>query len=353
MASNYSKKVKGLKRGANMAGKLHKYFFWILLGFLALVSGSAYLYWKLERGGEGSVFEALWTILFTLIGQGEFANTPHTIVGRVIVFALSIVGISVLGVVLSEVLTRVMKYNLKNMLGLNACRYEGHTIFCGWNGRAELVLKELAASGRQVAVLTRAKPAELSHYDVFFVAGEPTNEARLIQAGIEKAESAIVFAEPQPGLTNDDLDAHTVLTALAVESLRPEIYTVVELLDPANERHARRTHVDDIVYCESTLADIVAACASQQGISSFIGDILTYSDRGSALRAADIEPQWENRSTGELFAAMQADGELPLGVMTPDASSGAERWRHEINPPASRPVRLPMRVVFISKNKGK
>lgn len=353
MALNYSKKVKGLKRGANMAGKLHKYFLWILLGFLALVSGSAYLYWKLERSGEGSIFEALWTILFTLIGQGEFANNPHTMVGRVIVFVLSIFGISVLGVVLSEVLTRVMKYNLKNMFGLNMCRYEGHTILCGWNGRAGLVVKELIASGQQVAVLTRVKPAELSHYDVFFVAGEPTNSARLLQAGIEKAESAIIFAEAQQGLTNDDIDAHTVLTALAVESLRPEIYTVVELLDRANERHARRANVDDVVYCKSTLADIVAACASQQGISSFISDILTYSDSGSALHAADIEPQWENRTIGELFAAMQNDGELPLGIMTPDVSSGTERWSHKINPPASTSIKLPMRVVFISKNSGK
>ncbi|MGI6075003.1 MAG: NAD-binding protein [Pyramidobacter sp.] len=353
MASNYSKKVKRLKRGANLASRLHKYFFWILAGFLALVFGSAYLYWKLERGGEGSVFEALWTILFTLIGQGEFANNPHTVAGRVIVFVLSVIGISVLGVVLSEVLTRVMKYNLKSMLGLNMCHYKGHTVLCGWNARAELVLKELLASGQQVAVLYPTKPAQLSHYEAFFVAGEPTSDVRLIQAGIERAESAIVFAEPRPGLTSDDVDAQTVLTALAVESLCPEVYTVVELLNPANARHARRAHVDDIVYCESTLADIVATCTSQPGISSFISDILTYSDSGSALRAADIDPQWEGKRVGDLFAAMQSDGELPLGIMTPEVSCGTEHWSHEMNPPASTPVKLPMRVVFISKNTGK
>ncbi len=349
MAQNYAKRVKGLKRGTNMAGKLHKYFFRILLGFLVMIFGSTYLYWKLERGGEGSVFEALWTILFTLIGQGEFANNPSTLVGRIIVFTLSIVGISLLGVVLSEVLTRIMKSNLKNMLGLNVCKYSGHTILCGWNGRAELVLKELAAAGTQAAVISPTKPAALAHSDVFFVAGEPTSTERLIQAGIERAESAIIFAEKAPGLTNDDVDAHTVLTALAVETLRPEIYTVIELLNPKNERHARRAHVDDIVFCERTLAGIVATCSSQQGISSFVSDVLCYSDGGASLRAADIAAEWDGKTAGALFASMRAEGDLPLGLMMPDSTSAAsERWLHSINPPDDTVIKLPMRAVFIA-----
>lgn len=350
MAQNYAKRVKGLKRGAKFAGKLHRYFFWIFLAFGVLLFGSTYLYWKLERGGQGSLPEALWTILFTLIGQGEFASHPQTMVGRVIVFVLSIVGISLLGVVLSELLARVMKYNIKNMMGLNRCKYKGHAILCGWNGRAELVLKELIASGKQVAVLTPVKPAALSRYDAFFVAGEPTSEERLIQAGIENAESAIVFAERADGMSDDEVDANTVLTALALEALRREIYTVIELLNPANERHARRTGVDDVVFCERTLADIVAASASQRGISSFISDILCYSDDGSALHAADVDPRWEGRTTGELFNALLKEGDLPLGVMTPVTNAASERWEHEVNPPADRPVVLPMRVVFISRN---
>ena len=42
MAQNYSKRVKGLKRGTKYASKLHKYFIWILLAFVILVFGSTY-----------------------------------------------------------------------------------------------------------------------------------------------------------------------------------------------------------------------------------------------------------------------------------------------------------------------
>ncbi len=350
MAQNYAKKVKAVKRGKSVAGKLHKYFIWILLAFLAMIIGSAYLFWKLERGGEGSFLEALWTILFTLIGQGEFADNPRTLIGRMIVFTLSIIGISLLGVVLSEILTRIMKKNLRNMLGLNTCKYSGHTILCGWNGRAELVLKELESAGTKAAVITTTKPAALERSDVFFVAGEPTSNDRLIQAGIKRAESAIIFAQKFPGLSDDDVDAHTVLTALAVESLRSEIYTVAELLNPENERHARRAHVDDIIFCERTLGGIVAACSSQQGISSFITDILTYSDGGASLHANDITEEWNGKTAGELFASMQADGALPLGLMTLDEKADTELWQHRINPPEDTVIQIPMRVVFISND---
>ncbi len=350
MAQNFAKKVKAVKRGKSVAGKLHKYFIWILLAFLVMILGSTFLFWKLERGGEGSFLEALWTILFTLIGQGEFADNPHTLIGRMIVFTLSIIGISLLGVVLSEILTRIMKQNLRSILGLNTCKYSGHTILCGWNGRAELVLKELASAGTEVAVITPTKPTALDHSDVFFVAGEPTSNERLIQAGIKNAESAIIFAQKSPGLSNDDVDAHTVLTALAVESLCPEIYTVAELLNPENERHARRAHVDDVIFPERTLAGIVAACSSQQGISSFITDILTFSDGGASLHASDIAEEWNGKTVGELFASMRAEGDLPLGLMTLDEKAETELWQHRINPPADMVLQTPMRVVFISND---
>lgn len=335
-----------MKRGANVAGKLRKYFIWILLALLLMVVGSAWMYWKWECGGQGSLTEALWTILFTLIGQGEFANNPTTLVGRMIIFALSIVGISLLGVVLSEVLTRIMKYNLKGLLGLHACDFTGHTILCGWNPRAEMVLRELSAAGTQVAVITPTKPTALSRYDAFFVAGEPSDPERLRQAGIEKASSAVIFAEWTQGLSADDVDAKTVLTALAVESMRPGISTVAELFNPTSMKHAKNAGVDDVVCMTKTLADVTALCASQPGIGSFLADVLRFSDDGSSFRAADIGAEWNGKTVGELFASLRMGGALPLGVMTPDGG----RWNHQVNPPADMVIALPMRVVEIARN---
>ncbi len=350
MGTKYTKTVKGMKRGKNLSSKLHRYFIWILLLLITMIFGSAYLYWSLESAGKGSFADALWTVVFTLIGQGEFAKSPNSIIGKVIVFLLSVVGISLLGVVLSEVLARVMKYSMRGMLGLNSCKYEGHTLLCGWNGRSELVLKELLSSGQKVAVIAQQKPAVLSHYDAFFIAGEATNEKILKQAGIDQAESAVVFAESTQGLSVNDIDSRTVLTALALESLRPEIYSVIELLNPKNECHARRAHVDDIIFCDRMLANVVASCASQKGISAFVNDILSHSDNGSALCAKTIDESWEGRPIGGLFEALRSEGCLPVGIMTPGTATATEEWIHEINPAPQKIISLPMRAIFIAPN---
>lgn len=82
VGTKYTKTVKGMKRGKNLSSKLHRYFIWILLLLITMIFGSAYLYWSLESAGKGSFADALWTVVFTLIGQGEFAKSPNSIIGR-------------------------------------------------------------------------------------------------------------------------------------------------------------------------------------------------------------------------------------------------------------------------------
>ena len=325
MARKYAKTVKALKRGKNAAGKLHRYFLPLLAGFLALIIGSAYLYWKLERGGEGTLGGAVWTIMFTLIGQGEFAENPSTPAGRVIVFLLSIIGISMLGVVLSELLARVMKYNIKSILGLNECRYRGHTIICGWNTHADLIIRELTATGHKVALIAPAKPDGAKEIDAFFVAGDPSDDEKLKQAGIENADTAIILSQPAEGLSADEIDARTILTGLAVETLRRETYTVAELINPSNAQHAEHAGIDDTVFAQKIIADITATAASQQGITSFIADLLTES--GSRLCTGEIDEAWNGKTVGELFYAMREEGLLPIGLT--NAESG-----HAVDPRA-------------------
>lgn len=346
MALNYAKTVKAMKRGKSVAGKLHKYFALILAAFIALVIGSAYLYWKLERGGEGNLGEAIWTIMFTLIGQGEFAQNPITVAGRVIVFLLSIIGISMLGVVLSEVLTRIMKYNLNNILGLNKCKYQHHTIICGWNSHADLVIQELLAAGKQIAVISPTKPAELDKHEVFFVAGDPTNDEILKQAGVANADAAIILAVSGQGLDKDDIDARTILTGLAIESINSKVYTVAELIAPKNAPHAKRANIDDTIYAQTAIADITATAAAQQGTISFIADLLTGTG-GTRLCAAELGQEWEGKTVGELFSLARENGDLPIGLISPKTPT--KERTHKLNPPETQVITLPQKIAYITR----
>ncbi len=223
----------------------------------------------------------------------------------------------------------------------------GHTLLCGWNSHAAQVLTELLTAGRSVVVVARERPEELKNFSVPFVRGDSSEDAVLKLAGVETASAAVILAEGVGVLPSDIIDARSILTALAVESLHPEIYTCLEILNPDNARHARNANVDNVVYCDQIIANFIALCASQRGISGFANDIFSHSDNSSALNAYEVGPEWEGKTVGELFDAARARGDLPLAVLRPQADEGRELWSHEINPARSEIVRRPMKVIYI------
>lgn len=348
MSSRFVKLVKNARRGRAFSKKFRMSLLSALLFMFALLFGSAWFVWQQERGFSGSYLDSLWTVLFTLIGQGEFATAPRTLLGRVIVFLLSILGVALFGVIFSEVLQGLMSRKLREMMGMSHCKYQGHVVICGWNGRGQPIVRQLLASGRQVALVAPERPSELSP-DVFFVAGNSSDKESLARGGIDAASAAIILSDPR----FEDDDSRTILTALAVESANPGIYSVMELHDPENERYARLARVDDIIYANGLLADVTAICAQYQGISSFIRDILSTSDDGHSVASLDVPEIFEGKTIGELFEDLSRKGVLPVGVLVPPEGKGdaeVSQWRSQVNPDRESRVTLPMKAVYIKKN---
>lgn len=225
------------------------------------------------------------------------------------------------------------------------CAFTEHTVVCGYNEHALQVITELEAAGRNVALISHTRPARLPE-SVFFVEGDPNDEKALARAGIMQAASAVILAENALKLSPDVVDSHTVLTTLAVESQNPSAYTVVEILNPANAIHARRAHVDDIIFCDKVLAEIAASSAGQKGLAAVWDDLLCSSDTGSSLRVEEVSSQWEGKRIAELFAAYPAEGKLPLGYIR----MSGDQLSHKVNPNDSEIITLPMSVVFIASN---
>ena len=344
-AKGFVKTVKGVRRGVGVARMFRYKLVPALMVFRGLVGGSALFVWWQERGFTGSYFDSLWSVLFTLIGQGEFATSPHTFGGRVVVFLLSIFGVALFGVVFAEVMQRIINSRIREilgeMIGINTCKFDGHILVCGWNQRGQYLLREILSAGQQAALIAKERPADLSP-DVFFVQGNPSEREALIKGGIEKARSAIILGDPDFG----DDDSHSILTALAVENSAPNIYTVMELHNPENERYARYAHVDDILYSDSLIAGIASMCTHNEGISAFIRDILSTADEGHSFASFDVGNEYSGRKIADLFADVRKQGGLPVGVLRPSDESSKE-WVSEINPSEQESIVLPMKVVCI------
>lgn len=349
-AKSFVKTVKNARRGVNFAKKFHHKLALALLLFLGLIGGSGLFVWWQERNFTGSYWDSLWTVLFTLIGQGEFANSPHTMGGRVMVFLLSIFGVALFGVVFAEVMQRIINSRIKailgEMMGINTCKYEGHILVCGWNTRGQYLIKEILSAGQQAALIAKERPAELDS-EVFFVQGNPSERESLLKGGIANAKGAIILGDPSFG----DDDSHSILTALAVEDAAPNVYTVMELHSPENERYARYAHVDDILYSDSLIAGITSMCTHNEGISAFIRDILSTADDGHSFATIDIRPEDEGKTIDEVFAELKKQDVLPIGIIAPDREGApVSEWVSTVNPDGKLKVTLPMKAVCIVRD---
>ena len=352
MSIRFSKLVKSARRGKNLANKMRLQIFSVVLGFLVLIVGCAYVVWLKEQGTNKSFADALWTVAFTLVGQGELASTPKTILGKMVVFLLSMLGVALLGVIVSETMQRVLSSKLRELMGMSKCKFTNHTIICGWNDRAKMMLDEFEVNGIPVAIIARERPDILSGYkDIFFVAGDPSIEEVLVRAGIESAKTVIVVADTRGNTDNSSTDARTILIVLAVEALAPEVYTLIELLDPQNERHAINAKVDDIIYCDRFLAEVLATCANNSGLSVFMRDILCSTDEGHHFSASGIIYSSQYKTIGELFASFKKNGVLPIGIIAPEKADAPLRsWKSMINPDENMSVPSVLKVISLTKN---
>lgn len=348
MSVRFRKTIKNARRGIALSKRFRHRLAGSAVLFVLLLLAASLLVWWQEDELRGSFKNALWSVLFTLVGQGEFASHPHTFVGRVVVFLLSVFGVALFGVVFAELMQRVINDRVKELFGMSVCKYKNHTIICGWNTRGPHLVRQLMASGSHLAVIAEERPAGLPR-DVFFVRGNPSDQEALLKAGAPRAAAAVILWDPKFG----DDDSRAILTGLAVENAAPNIYSVMELHNPDNERYARCAHVDDILYADSLIADITGICTHFEGISSFIKDVLSTSDDGHSFASFDAPSEYEGHTVGELFSCFRNRGVLPVGIIVPPNGDGAvpiSQWSSRIDPPPEDIVELPMKVVCIRKN---
>ena len=351
---SFVKVVKSARRGANLAKKVRKQFAIIIFTAIFLIFGSAYLIWINEMESDGLYSDAVWTVLFTLIGQGEFAANPKTIIGRMIVFVISIFGIAVLGVIFSEIMQRLINSKFREMIGMSSCKYKEHTIICGWNERGRIILKELTETGKEVSVIANERPQNLPPNRVFFAAGSPVDQNVLGRAGIKEAKAAVLLSERTGNISESEADAKTILAALAIQSMNSNVYTVAELINSDNEKYARLANVNDIIYSDQVVAEITAICAANRGISVFVRDILCATDDGHHFRSFDVPDSFDGKTVKELFDQIKTEGHLPVGLLMPPEDTPAANtnmWESSVNPNEDIIINLPMKTVCIVKSK--
>lgn len=280
-----------------LSHRLERYFgsfgFLLLTAFMLIICASvAILSFERVNPNEAVDFnqlvETLWatTLMFM---SGEFVGeVPHSSGGKLVTVMITLSGLVIFAIMVGTISATMTNYFRMRLdakeIDLNDLK--DHLIICGWDRKCPVILRELeevADVWRRGVVVVSETVADIfeetslkNSRRIFHLREDFTRVEVLELAGAARARTAIVLAESNHNLSDQDRDARTVLAALTLEKLNPKVFTCAEILDEQNATHLRMAGVEEIISRTALSAGLFASSAINEGISPVISDILTH-----------------------------------------------------------------------------
>ena len=247
----------------------------LFLVVIAIILSSSILLFWVEP--DVSFIDSLWWSLVTLTTVGYGDITPVTLPGRIIAAVDMLVGIGVLAVLTAKIASTLVEQKNREDLGMKAHNLQNHIIICEWNYRTHNILKELRheSKTRQLPVVLIAdlerKPIDDDY--LYFVRGQVSDET-LMRANLPEAATVIILGDDTLDYSNRD--AKVVLATLTAESINPDVYTVVELVNEAYVPTCKRAKADEIIVGSEISSRLMLSAALNHSISFIITELLCY-----------------------------------------------------------------------------
>lgn len=287
---------------------------WILFNLLAVVLLGAFVIFLLERRenpGVHNYFEALYMVFITIATVGYGDVSPVTVGGRVAIIVILVLGIGALSGFVTLMATKRAEKAGRRFSGLEEkTAICGHIVVCGWNSRGRFVIARLREETRKsrarVVLLCDLEEAPIADDDVLFLRGNPVSEADLERTNVAEAEAAILLADESKGGNSGDVDARTVLSALTIRSINPDIKMTAEVLEPENAHHLRLAGVKEILDTNSFLGNLIARSALHYGLIAIISGLVAR-DADTGVYTIPAGSDTAGRTWAEAEAALREE----------------------------------------------
>src|SRR3954452_7499584 len=287
----------------------------MLVAFLLLASAVVTVAERNETGTEWDDLRGFfhefsgwvyWTVK-TVMGQGD-SSAVHTWIGYVTSWLLVLFGVAIVASITGALVGFLIDYLLKEGQGMGASGYREHIVVCGWNSTARELIQELSTDEYTTKIVViHNSDKNPAGEGVYFVNGDITLAHDLKRAGIEDALAAVVC--PMDG--SNEADMKSILCVMAIESLAPQVRTVVEVNNPAHVEHFQRADADEILVSSQLVSRLMARTSLYPGLAGLVTDIVSGGE-GSELYRVSLPDEYVGLSVDELSAKLRADHRATL-----------------------------------------
>jgi voltage-gated potassium channel len=301
--------------------------------FLVLVFAPLFL-WVVEHNRSTdihSVGDAYGWLFRTLFEN----STPYKLkspLGFLSYWTVRVAGVSLVAFATATIAARFVATVIRQGAGMRAFKGSDHVLICGWSPKGFEIIRELRAKEvedpRDIVILADLDTDPVDEDGVTFVRGVPSNGDDLRRAGLERVSTVIVLADATNASGEaDDLDARSLLTTLAVESINPGAYSCVEVIRSENRQHFERTHADELVVTAELTGSLLAASARTHGLTAVVADLLTHPE-GQELYRIPVPPELSAQTVRDALEVLKdAHDSLLVGVFSNGSCT--------LNPPGS------------------
>ena len=307
-------------------------FFQVGLGiFLVMILGGLVLR-MLEIGkiteGEAPFWWAIVTM--TTVGYGDF--TPKTLEGRIFAVFVMFAGISLTAMFTAIISSIFVAKRIREEKGLEKVNIKNHIILCGWNRNADKIIHSIQylaeAPRKNIVLINDLDEEEIARLKtryrkirLHFVAGDYTSEQVLVKANLEVAETVIII----PSDISDSIhnpDDKTILAALTIKGLEPNIRLIAYLHDRENLTHIKRANADEVVISDDFGAYMLASHVMDPGIPQTVNRLLDNVSK-NRFKRVDIPSEFIGKPFDNLFNHFRKkNNSILVGIFSEEENLG-------------------------------
>ena len=275
---------------------------------------------------EFDLESSFWYSIYTLLAAEPVPAPPRTFSSRIVTVFLMLSGMAIFAIFAGTVSAFMVDRMRTEGRVVEWDALSNHIVICGWTQKTKIIIEEYRASRSTkrvpIVVISELDPEVIDSDiqalgSVMFVHDDFTRVSALRRAGIDRATTCLVLTDTSGGRGEQDADARTILAALTVEKMNPDVFTCAELVNRNYASHLKVGNVNDYVVTSEYGAHVLAQTAMKRGLSNVVTELLTY-EQGNEFHRVPVPASWIGETFDAKLAELRAEhAAILIAVHTP------------------------------------